>query len=143
MKTALRLFRSILLPACLFFTVLCFVFSAILSHSDTEMTLPTINLSNLFQIFLFSLVLSASNLLFSCRRLSYPLALTLHFVCFLADISIVFFLIGGHFNSERGAFTILFVFAILYLVIAAVASTVRHFLRTDRNNKEAYKRQFN
>ncbi len=142
MKLLSEVFKRVLLPACFFFTVLCFVFSAILSLSDTSMALPTINLKNICQIFVFSLVLAASNLLFSSKKIKYGLALLLHFICFIADISIVFFLIGKHFESSKNALSILFVFALVYIMIAAIATTVRHFILAGKNTQKTYKRQF-
>ncbi len=135
-------FRKVLLPACLIFTVLCFVFSAILQASGTEMKLPTINLGNLCQIFAFSLIFSASGLLFTSKKIKYALALPLHFLCFLANLSVVFFLVGKHFDTPRSAFLVLAVFALVYIIIAAIASAVRHIVLSGRNEKKSYKRLY-
>ncbi len=142
MKALKTFYWQVLLPACLCFTLLCFVFSAILQGSDSQMVLPTVNLANLAQIFAFSLVFSLSWQLFKSRKRPFWLSLVLHFLSFLASIAVIFFLIGGHYSTGRGAFLMLFVFAILYVMIAAVAVTIRHFILAGRNRSSHYKRQF-
>lgn len=135
-------FKKILLPSCLFFTILCFVFSGVLSLSKTEMSLPTINLNNLFQIFLFSLIFSASNLLFTSKKTKFGVSLLLHYLSFVANILIVFSFIGKHFESQKNALVMLIIFSLIYVIIAAIAATVRHFVVAKKNENKTYKRQF-
>ena len=142
MKTLTKFYREILLPACLISTILCFIFSAILQLSKSEMTLPMVNLGNLTQIFTFSLILAASFRLFKTEKLTFWLALTLHFLCFLANIAIVFFLIGKHYTTARNAFVVLFVFALIYVIFATISVTIRHILLASKADKKTYKRQF-
>jgi len=142
MDTLKKLYREILLPACLISTVLCFVFSAILHLSDSEMVLPMVNLENLTQIFVFSLILAASFQFFSVKKLAFWLALTLHFLCFLSNIAIVFFLIGKHYTTARNAFVVLFVFALFYVIIATIGVTIRQIVLASKAEKKTYKRQF-
>ncbi len=142
MKTLSYFYHKILLPACLICTILCFAFSVILHLSQSEMTLPMINMGNLTQIFVFSLVFAASFQLFSLGTIRFWAQLTLHFVAFLANISIVFFLIGKHYTTARNAFVVLFVFALIYIVIAVICVTVRHVILASRSSNNTYKRQF-
>ncbi len=142
MKTVKKLYREILLPTCLIFTLLCFTFSLLLNAAGTEMSIPIINLENLTQIFVFSLILSASWQLFKTEKLPFALALILHFLCFLANVSVVFFLIGGHFISMQNTFTVLLILSLLYVIVATVAVTVRHFVLAQKREKKPYKRQF-
>ncbi|GEM_PF-2216144 len=142
MKGLTKFYREILLPACLISTILCFVFSAILHLSKSEMTLPMVNLENLTQIFVFSLILTASFQLFKTKKLIFWLALILHFLCFVANIAIVFFLIGKHYTTARNAFVVIFIFALIYVILAAIGVTVRHFLSATKAEKTTYKRQF-
>lgn len=134
------IYRKVLLPACLFFTVLCVAFSAILSFSGTEMSLPTINFGNVCQMLAFSVILALSDLLFSCKKLKTGAALILHFLCFIADISVVFFLIGKHAGSASGVFAVLSVFALLYIIVAAAVLVIKRLSGGKRD--EPYKRQF-
>lgn len=140
MKKLNTIYKKVILPACLLFTVLCIGFSAILSFSGTEMSLPTINFENVCQMLAFSVILALSNLLFSCKGIKFAVALILHFICFIADISVVFFAIGKHTNSLSGAISVLLVFAVLYIIVAAVCLTVKHL--TSSKKDEPYKRQF-
>ena len=142
MKTLRYLYHRILLPACLICTILCFAFSTILHLSQSKMTLPMINLGNLTQIFVFSLIFAVSFQLFTLYTLRFWAQLTLHFVTFLANISIVFFLIGKHYSTARNAFVVLFVFAFFYVVIAVVCVTVRQVMLASRASNNTYKRQF-
>ena len=140
MKKAEFIYKKVILPACLFFTVLCVAFSAILSFSGTEMSLPTINFANVCQIFVFSLILSLSDLLFSCKCLKLGVTVALHFLCFIADITVVFFVIGKHAGTVSGAVSVLAVFALLYIIIAAAVLIIMHL--SGKKKDEPYKRQF-
>jgi hypothetical protein len=142
MERLKKLYREILLPACLVFTLLCFGFSLILDNANTGIAVPTINLGNITQIFVFSMIFSASWQLFAAKKLPFWSALVLHFLSFLANIAIVFFLIGGHYRDARNAFVVLVVFALIYVIVAAIAVTVRHFVFAAKDNKKAYKKQF-
>ena len=135
-------FTRILLPACLCFTVLCFTFTVILGTSDTRMKLPTINLGNLTQIFVFSLIFAASWQLFAVKKLPFWLAFVLHFLLFLTDIAVVFFLIGGHYETPGNALLLLLLIAVVYLMIAAVILPIRFFRKKKENGEKTYKRQF-
>ena len=135
-------FREILLPACLLFTLLCFLFAVLFQVGSGGTNPVFIDLSNLGQILLFSLILSASKLLFSLPKLPFAGALVLHFVVFLLDIVVVFFLIGGHAESSRSAFIITGVFALIYLLIAAVILVIRSARLKKTNEPKPYKRQF-
>lgn len=132
--------KRVIYPACLFFTVLCIGFSAILSFSGTEMSVPTINFENVCQMLAFSVILALSNLLFTCKGLKLYAALILHFICFVADISVVFFVIGKHTDSMSGAIAVLSVFAVLYIIVAAAVLLFKKL--TSGKNDEPYKRQF-
>ncbi|MBR6427247.1 MAG: hypothetical protein IKS28_05420 [Clostridia bacterium] len=135
--------HRVLYPACLLFTVLCVVFSALLSWADSEMLLPTISIGNLCQIFCFSLVVAGANLLFSIGKLPYPACFVLHFLCSLAAFWLIFLVIGRHF-SEGNAGTMLLVFAGIYLIFALPVIVV-HCVRgrnKKRESEKTYKRQF-
>lgn len=132
----------VIYPACLVFTVLCFIFSIIMNLSETELQIPIIDLPNLVQIFLFSLMFSLSGLLFRMKKWKIGLKTVLHFACFLTNISIVFFLVGKHYSSAKGAFVILLIFGLIYIIVAAVVLTARYLLRKDENENKKYKRQF-
>lgn len=142
MKNAKKFYYQVLLPACLIFTFLCFAFSLILQFSESEMKLPMVNLDNLSQIFLFSFLFSASWQLFSIKKLPFWLTLSLHFLGFLANIAIVFFFIGKHYTTARNAFVILIIFALIYIVLAVIGVTIRHFILANTAEKKVYKRQF-
>ena len=104
------------------------------------MSLPTINFGNVCQMLAFSVILALSDLLFSCRKLKTGAALILHFLCFIADISVVFFLIGKHAGSASGAFAVLSVFAVLYIIVTAAVLVIKRLSGGKRD--EPYKRQF-
>ena len=142
MNTLRWFFTRILLPACLCFTVLCFTFTVILGTSDTRMKLPTINLGNLTQIFVFSLIFAASWQLFAIKKLPFWLTLILHFVVFLSDIAVVFFLIGGHYETPANALLLLTAVAIVYGIAAAVVLPIRLIRKKKENAAKPYQRQF-
>ncbi|MBQ4065773.1 MAG: hypothetical protein IJD10_06695 [Clostridia bacterium] len=142
MNTLKKFYREILLPACLIFTLLCFSFAIILHAAKMEMAVPTIGLGNMTQIFAFSLLFTASWQFFKMKRMAFPVALLLHFIAFLGSVAIVFFVIGGHYTSLHNALVILFVFALIYVIAAAIGITVRHFVISGKEEKTPYKRQF-
>lgn len=142
-----KFYQDILLPACLIFTILCLFFSVIIyaliaSAGDIAMIVPTMSLNNLFQIFVFSLIFAWSNRLFSRKKTPFWLNLFCHFGIFLANLVIIFFVIGGHYTSARGAFVILVLFALIYIICAAVGVTIRHFIVASKPEENPYKRQF-
>ncbi|MBE6636389.1 MAG: hypothetical protein E7618_01140 [Ruminococcaceae bacterium] len=136
------IYHRLILPTCLYFTILCIVFSLLLTTSDTKMNLPTINFGNLMQIFSFCFLFAASNLLFRAKKLAFFAALFLHFFAFLANIGIVFFWIGKHYQTVSGAFGLLLVFGLVYIIVAAVAVTARHLILSFKKEQTEYKRQF-
>lgn len=138
----LKFYRTVLLPACLIFTLLCFGFSFVLFHSESSMTLPTMDLGNLTQIFVFSFLLSLSFRLFDIERPAFWVRLLLHFVAFLLNITVVFFFIGGHYSTPMNAFVVLLLFAVLYAVTATVVLVIRHFTKKKNTSKTPYRRQF-
>lgn len=142
MEILKKIYRCMVLPACLVSTVLSFTFSLIIHLSDKQMTLPMINLENLTQIFVFSLIFVASFRLFSIPQMAFWLALFCHFILFLGNIFVVFFLIGKHYTNGRNAFIVIFLFALLYIIIATIWVTIRHIMLVSKRNSSTYKRQF-
>ena len=144
MKRVSVAYKKVLLPACLIFTLICFAFSILLGSSEKNADIMTINTSNLTQIFLFSVILSAGNLVFGCKKLKFALALLLHFIITIADVSIVFFLIGGHFTTMSNCIAVLIVFAVVYVIIAVFSIILRKLFSRSvtKDSEKEYTRRF-
>ncbi|MBQ7125271.1 MAG: hypothetical protein IJO00_02800 [Clostridia bacterium] len=54
----------------------------------------------------------------------------------------MFSFIGKHFESQKNALVMLIIFSLIYVIIAAIAATVRHFVVAKKNENKTYKRQF-
>lgn len=135
-------YREVLLPACLLFTVLCFLFTIAFTASDMTSKLPSLSLKGTSLIFLFSLLFSWSNRLFFRKTSAFWVNLVLHFLAFLGNIIAVFFIFGGYYSTTQGAFIIVILFALLYIIFAAIGVTVRHFVIGSKPEAKTYKRQF-
>lgn len=128
-------------PACLLFTLICLLFSALLSWSGGEMYAPTINISNLCQILAFSIVVSFANLLFSLDKLPYLVAFLAHFLCTMLSAWVIFLVIGQHLE-EGSAFNLVLFFAVIYIAIAVPVIIVHTVRKTIKREPRDYKRQF-
>lgn len=138
-----KFYRDVLLPACLLFTVLSFFFTLLFELAEvSSKMLSLISFKGLSRIFLFSLLFSWSNRLFFREKTAFWLNLLLHFLAFLGNIVAVFFLFGSYYTSAKNALVILVIFALLYVIGAAIGVTVRHFVIASRPEKKSYQRQF-
>ncbi len=135
-------FQKIICPACVIFTALCTLFSVLLSLSGTMMYLPMMDVKSVCELLAFSLLVACANLLFS-SKLPYPAALALHFVAVVGGgFGLIFLLIGKHYGSPSGAWSMLALVAGVYVAAAAVATVVRAVIRKRKRDAGEYRRQF-
>ena len=140
--TALKfVFQRIICPACVIFTALTVLFSVLLSLSGTMMYLPMMDLASVAELLGFSVVVALANLLFS-SKLPFGAALALHFAATVGGFGLIFLLIGKHYGSPSGAWSLLAVVAAAYVAAAVVVCVIRLALRKKQADKEEYKRQF-
>ncbi len=137
MKLLKKLYHEILLPACLVFTVLCVALSLVGDGFSLYVHIVT-----LLRFLLFSVIFAASWQLFQSKKIPFGGALVLHFIAFLLNVSIVMIALGGQDLLSRGSFYFLLLLSLVYVIIATVAVTVRHFVLVSKESKKKYKRQF-
>ncbi len=135
------IYSKIILPACLIFTVICLIMSVILG-TDGEYAMAVSSIGHL-KIFVFSLLLSLSNLLFSCKMKFIP-ALILHFIAFMLNIYISFLAFINKGEAGYSPVSVILVFAVFYLIGALIFSVVRAVMSSKREKEDEknYKRQF-
>ena len=136
-------FKKIICPACVIYTALSLCFSLLLSISGTMMYLPMMDIKSAAELLGFSLTTALANLLFG-SKLPYPAALALHFLAVTGGFGLFFLLIGRHYGTVSGAWSMLAVVAVIYVAAASVASAVRFAVLRKRKagERENYRRQF-
>ncbi|MBE6638088.1 MAG: DUF3021 family protein [Ruminococcaceae bacterium] len=123
------IYRKIVLPACLLHTVITFVF---MMGSE----LDAIKLDKAGLIFLFSLMVALSNLLFSLKNMQILLRTTLHFICTSVSFVVIMLYGSGSMKSNSsGSLMILMVYIVLYLLIAPLPVYFIH--KKEKKNEEA------
>lgn len=109
--------NKILLPGCGIFTA--FVFFAALVSSFGESGIPAVTVTKILVILLFSMVLSALNLIFGAKKLHFFARLGIHFVSSLAAFILIMLLLSGDYAKSGMAHTLFMIglYVVLYLLI--------------------------
>ena len=108
------IYRKILLPTCLWHTLITFMMMMVSEHDAI-----TVNKAGL--IFLFSGAIALSNLWFDAKAMNILLRATLHFVCLIFSFVVIMLFASGSFsNNPSGSLLILMALVVLYLLIAPI-----------------------
>ena len=109
-----RVYRKVLLPSALLYTVISFV---MMSVSE----LDAIRLNKAWLVLLFSVAVILSNRVFDLKDMQIILRATIHFICYVASFALIMLLGSGNFKSNSsGALLLLIVFIVLYLLIVPI-----------------------
>ena len=108
------LYRKVLLPACLWHTIITFIMMMASDHD-------AITANKALLIFLFSGAIALSNLWFDAKNMNILLRATLHFVCFIASFVVIMMFWSGSFKSNpSGSLLILTALIVVYLIFAPI-----------------------
>lgn len=138
MKPLKKFINEILYPACLTFSVIVFAFSMFSEIAGLNNKF-SYNLSDLILFMIFSLIFSWSLKVFRTKKLSFPKALALNFLCYIADTFVVFAILGGKKNFA-GMFIVFTLYYILFAIVFAVARRLTN--DADSPKKSEYKKMF-
>ena len=141
MSSSLSKIKSIVFQSCFYFTLLCFVFTAI-TFSGGEASFSIMSIDNLLVIFAFSFIFSLSNLIFNCRKINYFIALVLHFSAFILNIYLTLFVIGGRLDGSVRVLSVISVFAMVYLIMAIPFTIARALRKRNETSAKSYKRMY-
>ncbi len=140
-------FKKIIYNMCLYFTAAEFfilLVSTALSEISPEQGGTVgmfLSLGSSVLLLLACFIMSALNLIW---RLEYkaPVKILLHFFGTLVAYSFIFIIIPGAYTRAAQIFARLFVFAVLYLVIAFTVLVVSSIKKIRKSEKTEYEAQF-
>ncbi len=141
MKNLKFFFEKILFPAAFFFTLMSFAASAILSASSSGDSPYLLSLAGMSRMFLFSFIFSLSNLIFLSKKIPYYFKLLIHFICYIANIFLILGTKGA--NASYNTLILFCIFAVIYLIIAAIISLIRRLFVLKNKQENTYKKMFN
>ncbi len=138
MNTVKQIVRRVVFPACMIYTLISLVFSAIASTGNPNFA-PTFSSLGLFLA--FSVLIALCNMILRIQKWNLLLRLFLHYGSVMISIYLLLFFASGQ-TGNTGAMMILGVlFTVIYLLFAVIYATVRR--ATAKEKPEKYKKQFN
>ena len=132
LKTLKEIFHS----GCAIFTFV--VFGFYIMGDILSSTTKVLELKTLFLLFLFSLWFALSNRIFTAKKMNVILRTVFHFLSTIIGFFVIFIYLPGNIKNSSSAFVLTLGFAVIYVVIAAIILTVRHFSLKKRNSEEKY-----
>lgn len=137
-----KLLRQFIYPTCTVFTIICFLFTAVIFSVGTDLKTPGATPAGLGLFLLFSFALVCANQLFR-TSLSLPLSVFLHYLAVIADFCICFLLIGGYYaNTGAQALLVLLAVTLIYIVIAIPCLIFRRIFYVRKRDGKKYQKIF-
>ena len=129
--------------ACIYFTVFQFAVTAVFqltaeNGGKGQFLIFTVELA----VFAFSFLLAAAADIFKIKKLSLLLRILLHFLCCLLAVFLLFSIVSGDMFKVNSLLFIMFGFAALYIVCAAVAVIIIHVRNKKISDESEYESQF-
>lgn len=121
----LSLIRRIISDGCIFFTIIFLLIYSVGVSVDSA-RIPTISMT--FSLLIFSIILSSMNRFLFSNVLVFALRFLIHYTVVTLSFYTVFVKIGGFAASGGSVITILAVYTIVYLMIAAAVCLVRYII---------------
>lgn len=134
--------RQFIYPTCAVFTIVCFVFTAVIFSVKTDFKTPGATPAGLGLFLLFSFLLVCANQLFH-TKLSLALCVFLHYLAVTADFCVCFLLIGGYYASTgTQALIVLLAVTLIYFVIAIPCLIIRRICVVRKRDGKKYQKVF-
>lgn len=129
--------------ACIYFTVFQFAVTAIFqltaeNGGKGQFLLFTVELA----VFAFSLLLAIAADIFKIKKISLFLRILLHFLSCLIAVFLLFSIVSGDMFKVNSLLFIMFGFAVLYIVCAAIAVLIIHIKNKKTSDNSEYESQF-
>lgn len=139
---SLSLLWRFLTEACVFCVISCFLLFFLSKLTVQEAVQPSLPLSQFALVFLFSVILSAADRLFSLP-IPLPLALILHYCVTCGGFFGVFSAAKKLAFSTFGAlFVAIILFTLFYALIAGGILLFRHLTRSPQSKQQEYESRF-
>jgi len=138
-KMLYKIFRSIVYPACFYFTICTFITSIIAALGNEKAM--ALNLSFMFMLFIFALFMAAINKIFD-TKLNIVLKILFHFIGTFISFCLVFVVFSGYYKNGQSAFFIIISMVFVYAVILSVIMFIKSLFNKKNNKKTDYKSQF-
>ena len=138
METIKYIYKKILLPCCLIFTVLTVIFTAVQVSGGDEYTSNGFTLGAIGQLFLFSLLMSGADKLFEIKNISLVLRFLMHYIALCLAFIITFIWLGGRKFSAK----LMILAAVIYIIALGITLIVRAIRRSKENTEKEYNKQF-
>ncbi len=135
LKTAVK---TVFTRSCIFFTLAILAIFVLANAIDQTKLL---SLTAVFQLYAFTLALSASFAIFRAKKLSGPAKGVLHFLVCTAVFALIV-VIGGNLKSPTTVLVGVCLFMVAYLIVAIVSLIVRRLLARKKDDAVPYKSQF-
>ena len=122
------LYRKVLLPSSLLYVIINFLMM-IVSEKNA------IKLDSAMLIFVFSLAVGFSNLIFSLKKVNILMRATMHFVSLCVSFAVIMLMGSGNMKTNSsGSILLLVAFAFAYLLIAP--AFVYMIYKKEKNNSD-------
>ena len=129
-----------LTQACIFFTLLMAVYTAIAAIVNVNDDMLLLDASRCALFFVFAVLLAAANTLFSFENLHIAIKVIIHYVTTAAGFYTCFLLpLDLQASHTLVGMTL---FTVIYFVIFAIIALFRSRYKRNKENSEAYKRKY-
>ncbi len=137
---AIKKILNILKQTCIFFTLIVVMFYLI-SNSMISSTL-VLEMSGMFMLLLFSVILALCNLIFGVKKLPIVIRALIHYLIIAGIILFAFFYFTPASASFGTAMVIAAFIAVIYAISTAVVLAVSIRMKNVKSDEEEYSPQF-
>ena len=135
-NTFLKSISEVIKQACVIFTCIVFafyIFADITNGSNSVLTLKMLSL-----LFLAAIWFAMTDVLLVNKNLNIVLRVALHFISSTVGFYLIFIYLSGYAKKSSKSFILIIAFSIVYILIASVVLTIRHFIMKNKSEKEDY-----
>ncbi|MBQ4120707.1 MAG: hypothetical protein IJD35_01695 [Clostridia bacterium] len=136
MKTVSFIFKKILYPACVIFTVIWFVLCLLI---DSVQNVTNINLTSTVMCFVCALMISLCNLILDYKKMPFVGRFFLHMVLSVFSISVTIAIFSSFFPTayavSEKSFYLVLLLVVAYLVLATPTLLLYHHFVLSKKEK--------
>ncbi len=123
-------------PACVYFSVSIFLFTAITYIMEYENLAPTIKTQVLFWIFSAGMALLQN--IFRIKILNIFFRVLIHYIGMVVLFILILVILTGQYNDSLGGFILIIVLSVIYFFIASIVLLIRAFMHKSSNTEKKY-----
>ncbi len=137
MKTISFIFKKILYPTCVIFTIIWFVLCLLI---DSIQNITNINLTSTVMCFICALMISLCNLILNYKKIPFVGRFFLHMVLSVFSISVTIAIFSSFFPTayvvSEKSFYLVLLLVVAYLVLATPTLLLYHHFVLSKKEKE-------